>query len=763
MNVFIKLMMQDNGYAKVMSIQGSSRPDSAVVMFLDSEGNYVNLTGCEPVMFAGPNGASSTGAVLDAFSGTAQFPVSAEMYCITGQFPCSFSLPNTTCTDYNTKNLTLKVVLTSEGIGHYFVGHAAVENNVQVQIDEIKGQLMSRVTSQEVQTSIDGINIGAVQLLQDSASMPTLHGWSENSSTDAVKQDDGYYRISLNSNVTEILQNSTVQTITGSTYTESFYFKTDSTTLGFSFNFYEANNRKENIVQATIRDLGNGVFRAYASAIVEDTAVRAIDIKDFVYTDGTYIDIVKPKFEFGNKVTDYSASDVDNKAYVDSLIKGVNTTLSSYEASITENSKQIQLRVTKETYRTEMGGKVDKESIISEINQSAETVSISANKIDLRGYVTATDLTTGGRTEINGNNITTGTITSDDTCITIGVDEGYVDVRDMASGTVRYHLDQYGGIYFESNGAPTMEVWNRGIQFWEGNYENAIGYTGYFGGPSTRVLMVTEFEPAHCNGYYICCNGGSSSSSTADQTATVTVSSGGLNLRTSPNTNSDVIESLSNGETVTVISSSNGWSYVMTNAGISGYCSSQYLTLNSVEVNTGGNIEDTDWQSLMWFTAGGTHLGKNMQCNCNQIDLSDNYGAIIKGYHNSVAEMAAGASINFTVGGVTKEYIDGSGLHSTSDRRLKQNIMDSSTDALQTINKMKFKQYEFKDDSDYHYDIGLIAQELQEIAPSLVNENIQANTLSINDTQLLQYALKAIQQLSQKVDELGKEKTNGNS
>jgi hypothetical protein len=45
----------------------------------------------------------------------------------------------------------------------------------------------------------------------------------------------------------------------------------------------------------------------------------------------------------------------------------------------------------------------------------------------------------------------------------------------------------------------------------------------------------------------------------------------------------------------------------------------------------------------------------------------------------------------------------------------------------------------------------------------LVNENIQTNTLSINDTQLLQYALKAIQQLSQKVDELGKEKTNGNS
>jgi hypothetical protein len=123
----------------------------------------------------------------------------------------------------------------------------------------------------------------------------------------------------------------------------------------------------------------------------------------------------------------------------------------------------------------------------------------------------------------------------------------------------------------------------------------------------------------------------------------------------------------------------------MTNAGIRGYCSSQYLTLNSVEVNTGGNIEDTDWQSLMWFTSGGTHLGKNMRCNCNQIDLSDNYGAIIRGYHNSVAEMAVGASINFKVGGVTKEYIDGSGLHSTSDRRLKQNTNLKTTQIIITI------------------------------------------------------------------------------
>lgn len=57
-----------------------------------------------------------------------------------------------------------------------------------------------------------------------------------------------------------------------------------------------------------------------------------------------------------------------------------------------------------------VGRKVDKNSIISTINQSAEAVTINANKINLRGVVTAESLAGNGTTTINGANIMADTL-----------------------------------------------------------------------------------------------------------------------------------------------------------------------------------------------------------------------------------------------------------------------------------------------------------------------------------------------------------------
>lgn len=65
---------------------------------------------------------------------------------------------------------------------------------------------------------------------------------------------------------------------------------------------------------------------------------------------------------------------------------------------------------TTEGIKTTVGKKVDKDSVISTINQSAEAVTIDASKINLRGVVTAESLAGNGTTTINGANITTGTI-----------------------------------------------------------------------------------------------------------------------------------------------------------------------------------------------------------------------------------------------------------------------------------------------------------------------------------------------------------------
>lgn len=56
------------------------------------------------------------------------------------------------------------------------------------------------------------------------------------------------------------------------------------------------------------------------------------------------------------------------------------------------------------------GGSVTAASIIAAINNDYSEVMIKADKVDISGFVTFSDLSNSGETEINGDNITTGTI-----------------------------------------------------------------------------------------------------------------------------------------------------------------------------------------------------------------------------------------------------------------------------------------------------------------------------------------------------------------
>lgn len=100
-------------------------------------------------------------------------------------------------------------------------------------------------------------------------------------------------------------------------------------------------------------------------------------------------------------------------------------------------------------------------------------------------------------------------------------------------------------------------------------------------------------------------------------------------------------------------------------------------------------------------------------------------------------------------------YTDGQ----VSDIRLKENIENSETDALETINQMKVRQFDWKKRmGGWHQNIGFVADELEEIDPNLAlgggyDENGEMDIKQINSPYLLNYAIKAIQELSAKVDE----------
>lgn len=100
-------------------------------------------------------------------------------------------------------------------------------------------------------------------------------------------------------------------------------------------------------------------------------------------------------------------------------------------------------------------------------------------------------------------------------------------------------------------------------------------------------------------------------------------------------------------------------------------------------------------------------------------------------------------------------YTDGQ----VSDIRLKENIKNSETGALETVNRMKVRQFDWKEPmGGWHQNIGFVADELEEIDPNLAlgggyDENGEMDIKQINSPYLLNYAIKAIQELSTKVDE----------
>ncbi len=74
--------------------------------------------------------------------------------------------------------------------------------------------------------------------------------------------------------------------------------------------------------------------------------------------------------------------------------------------------------------------KVDKDGVISSINQTAEAVKIQASKIELTGYVTVNSLAGNGTTTINGSNIKTGVLSSQNGNLQFNLDNGRLHLYD---------------------------------------------------------------------------------------------------------------------------------------------------------------------------------------------------------------------------------------------------------------------------------------------------------------------------------------------
>ena len=177
------------------------------------------------------------------------------------------------------------------------------------------------------------------------------------------------------------------------------------------------------------------------------------------YPDGSLLpcqnNMTNLEYEINSKITQ-TAKEITTE--VNNVSEQLNSQISQTATSITAQVNNLSANMSAQFAITdaEISSKVEKNGIISSINQSAESITIKAEKLNLQGYATFSGLESG-TTVINGGCITTGYISADrikaGTLTGMTLSGGFVDcysvtAKNMTSGT----LDILSGGYIAVNG-----------------------------------------------------------------------------------------------------------------------------------------------------------------------------------------------------------------------------------------------------------------------------------------------------------------------
>lgn len=112
---------------------------------------------------------------------------------------------------------------------------------------------------------------------------------------------------------------------------------------------------------------------------------------------------------------------------------------------------------------------------------------------------------------------------------------------------------------------------------------------------------------------------------------------------------------------------------------------------------------------------------------------------------------------SYVSGGYWMQMIDSSGAAfglmaiNTSDERLKKNIEDSQVDALEVINSIRHINYDWIE-NNAHVENGYSAQQLKSVNSRMALHEEESDAWYFDSNAILQYATKAIQELSTKTD-----------
>ena len=170
-----------------------------------------------------------------------------------------------------------------------------------------------------------------------------------------------------------------------------------------------------------------------ACYVIRRVGVNADGTK-YALTNSTQEDLTYPTIRLING--DYEVSLVGQPTaylYVRLMVQNIYTTQFATKVELNSTIKQ-----TKDEIDLEVSKKVGNDEVISKINQTAETITIQANKVNISGMISAINNNT--TTTINGDKITTGSITaskvSSDIITTGNFNAQKINADNITSGTL---------------------------------------------------------------------------------------------------------------------------------------------------------------------------------------------------------------------------------------------------------------------------------------------------------------------------------------